>query len=77
MKIRTIISLAAIGGFLYVHSRRGGELTFASFRQTALQLFGRMKTEASELKDRAGKKVMHEGASTVAQATGPSRSASH
>ena len=69
MKIRTMISLAAVGGFLYVHFRRGGALTLESLRQTGRELFGRVKAEATELKDRAGKKVMHEVASTVAQAT--------
>lgn len=69
MKIRTMISLAAVGGYLYAHFRRGGVLTLESFGQTCRELFGRAKAEASELKDRAGKKVMHEGASPVAQAT--------
>jgi hypothetical protein len=63
MKIRTIIGLAAIGGFIYAHTRRGGQLTLESFRQTALELLGQAKSEAGELKERAGKagkKVVHE-----------------
>jgi hypothetical protein len=74
MKIRTLIGLAAIGGFLYAHARRGGELTLESFRQTALDLFGQVKSEAGEIKERAGRKVMHEVASTAT--TGSSRPAS-
>lgn len=69
MKVLTIIGLAAIGGFVYVHVRRGGSFSLASFEQTARELFGRAKAQATELKDRAEKKVMHEVASTVAQAT--------
>ena len=76
MKLRTLIGLAAIGGFLYAHARRGGELTLESFRQTALDLFGQVKSEAGELKERAGRKVMHEVSSTVASATGSNRPAS-
>jgi hypothetical protein len=65
-----MIGLAAIGGFLYLHKQRGGELTLESFKRTARELFGRLKTEATELKDRAEKQMTHEVASTVANATG-------
>ncbi len=75
MKIRTIIGLAAIGGFIYAHTRRGGQFTLESFRQTALELLGQAKAEASELKGRAGK-VMHDAGSAVADAAESRRPAS-
>ncbi|MFT3698962.1 MAG: hypothetical protein QM831_37795 [Kofleriaceae bacterium] len=43
-----IIGLAAVGGFLYAHKRRGGELTLSSMKQTAQVLYmgGRMKMQS-------------------------------
>ncbi len=56
MKLRTVIGLAALGGLLmYAYRRRGGEFTLASFKRTARDLFGRARTEARALKDRAEK----------------------
>ena len=33
--IKKLVGLAAIGGFLYAHKRRGGTLTMDSFKDTA------------------------------------------
>ena len=56
MKVRTVIGLAALGGLLvYAYRRAGGEFTLDSFKRTTRELFGRAKTEARALKDRAEK----------------------
>lgn len=43
-----IVGLAAVGGFLYAHKRRGGELTLSSMKQTAQVLYmgARMKAQS-------------------------------
>jgi hypothetical protein len=69
MKIRTILGLGAIGGFLYAHNKRGGEWSLDGFKSTAKNLFGRAKGEAMELKDRAEKSMVHDVAKNVANAT--------
>lgn len=71
MKLWTVVGLAAIGGFLYLHKQRSNEFTLESFKRTARELLGRAKGEAVELKDRAEDQVTHEVASTVARATEP------
>lgn len=73
MRIPTVISIAvlgAAGGFLYLHKRRGGELTVEGLKQTARELLGETKAEARELRDRAEKR-MHEVTAKVEEATQP------
>ena len=53
MKLRNMIGLAAIGGFIYYHQRRGGQFTLAGFKQSARELFGRGKAEAQDLAGKA------------------------
>jgi len=54
MKLRTVVGLAALGGLLvYGYRRCGGEFTLESFKRTTRELFGRARTEARALKDRA------------------------
>ena len=65
MKLRTIVEIAAVGGLLYAHRRRGGEWTIDSFRQSAIDLFGGTKQEPT----RSERDVVHEVAKTVAEAT--------
>jgi len=79
MKLRTVIGLAAIGGVLvYAYRQRGGEFTLESFKQTARELFGRAKTEARALKDRAEKlkdraenRITHEVSNAAPRTTQP------
>ena len=73
MKLRTVVGLAALGGLLvYGYRRRGGEFTLESFKRTTRELFGRARTEARALKDRAEKlkdraenRITHEVSNTV------------
>jgi hypothetical protein len=77
MKLRTVIGMAALGGLLvYAYRRRGGEFTVESFKQTARDIFGRAKTEARALKDRAEKlkdraesRIGHEASNTAPRPT--------
>ena len=54
---KKMIGLAALGGFLYAHKKRGGTLTLDSFKQTARGLFDDAKTKARELKSDAEQKL--------------------
>jgi hypothetical protein len=69
MKLRTLLPIAAVGGFLYLHVKRGGRLTLESLAGTARSLFRRAKRDAEQVKDRAEKAVIHDMAATVAEAT--------
>lgn len=69
MRARTYIGLAAVGGFLYLHQRRGGEMTLASMRDTLRDLFGIAKERAAEIKERTERGVVHDVASEVAATT--------
>jgi hypothetical protein len=53
MKIKTMIGLAAIGGFLYAHKRRGGEYNLDGFRTTARELWTSAKGKANQVRDEA------------------------
>jgi len=54
---------------VYFHVRRGGSLSLESFQQTARELMGRARARGTQLKNNVEKKVMHEVASTVVEAT--------
>ena len=69
MKISTVLGLGAIGGFLYMHQRRGGTFTFDSLADTARSLIGKAKTQAEELKEQVSEGKIHDVASSVADAT--------
>ena len=59
MKFRNLLGLSAIGGFLYLHFRRGGQLTFDSFADTGRQLFGHAKAQGEELDVTAEQRIVH------------------
>ncbi len=52
MKVRTMLGLAAVGGLLYAHRRRGGEWTLESLKDSAYELLGLAKTKAREVRAR-------------------------
>jgi len=45
MKIRNMIGLAMLGGFLYAHQRRGGSWSLDSFKTTARDLWDTFLTK--------------------------------
>lgn len=57
MAFKKLVGLAALGGFLYAHKRRGGTLTMDSFRDTARGLLSDLKTKAQDLKSQAEQKL--------------------
>jgi hypothetical protein len=54
---KKLVGLAAVGGFLYAHKRRGGQLTLDSFKQTARSLVDDFKMRARDLKASAEQKL--------------------
>ena len=64
MKIRNLIGLAAIGGLVYLHRKRGGEFTVASFKDSARQLWDGIQRAAEKARHEAEKRV-REGAKEV------------
>lgn len=69
MKLRYIVPMAAAGGFLFVHFRRGGTLSLESMRDTARDLFGTAKESAIEAKEVVERDIVHDVAETLADAT--------
>jgi hypothetical protein len=55
--IRKLVGFAALGGFLYAHKKRGGQLTMDSFKQTARSLFDDAKSRAMDIKSQAEQKL--------------------
>ena len=53
MKFRTMLGLAAIGGILYMHKKRGGEWTMDSFKDSAKQLWKGIEQNAEKAKKTA------------------------
>jgi hypothetical protein len=64
MKIRNLIGLAAIGGLVYLHRKRGGEFTLESFKDSARQLWAGIERTAEKARHEAEKRV-REGAKEV------------
>jgi hypothetical protein len=53
MTFRKLLMLGGIGGFLYMHRKRGGEWTLDSFKDTGRELIGSAKSRADELRSKA------------------------
>lgn len=72
MALKKLVGLAALGGFLYAHKKRGGTLTMDSFRETARGLFSDLKMKAQDLKAQAEQKLHDRSAGDIesASATG-------
>ena len=76
MTFRKLVGLAAIGGLIYAHKKRGGQMTLDSFKQSARDLMASAKTRAQSVKTQAEARL-HEAAERVAEKTDvqPPRSA--
>ena len=57
MTFRKLVGLAAIGGLLYAHKRRGGQMNLESFKQSARDLMDGAKSKAQDLKAQAEQKL--------------------
>jgi hypothetical protein len=57
MALKKLVGLAALGGFLYAHKRRGGQMTLDSFKETARGLFDDVKVRARDIRNQAEQKL--------------------
>ena len=57
MALKKLVGLAALGGFLYAHNKRGGQMNMNSFRDTARSLFSDVKAKAKDLRFQAEQKL--------------------
>ena len=57
MRLTTLIGLGAVGGFFYVHNRRGGQMTLDSILDTGRSLLETAKQDARQIKDKAVQEV--------------------
>jgi hypothetical protein len=68
MTFRKLMMLAGIGGLLYAHKKRGGQMTIESFKQSGRDLLDAAKGRAQTLRSEAESKI-HEVAGRVADKT--------
>lgn len=73
MKMK-LIGLAAIGGLLYAHKRRGGEWTLDSFKTTLRDLWSSASRKASQIRDDAREKLEQSDLGARTTSTGYSSS---
>jgi hypothetical protein len=57
MTLRKLVGLAAIGGFLWQHKKRGGQMNMDSFKQTFNGLLDDAKAKAKDFKAKAQQKI--------------------
>ena len=57
MTLRKLVGLAAIGGFLWQHKKRGGQMNMDSFKQTFNGLLDDAKSRAKDIKEKAAAKL--------------------
>ena len=57
MTLRKLVGLAAIGGFLWQHKKRGGQMNMNSFKQTFNGLLDDAKSRAQDIKAKAAAKL--------------------
>ena len=53
MTFRKLIALAGIGGLVYAHRKRGGQMTVESFKQSGHDLVEGIKSRAADLRAQA------------------------
>ncbi len=57
MKIRNLLGLAAIGGVVYAHQKRGGEWTLDGIKETIRGLFTDAQAKVKDLASNAQDKI--------------------
>jgi hypothetical protein len=73
MTFRKLMMLAGIGGLVYAHRRRGGEMTLDSFKQSGRTLLDNIKSRANDIRSDAETRL-HDAANKVADKTGSAQS---
>ena len=74
MALKKLVGLAALGGFLYAHQRRGGTLTIDSFKQTARGLLDDAKMKMRDIRDQAEQKLQENRVGTAGDFAAASQS---
>jgi hypothetical protein len=69
MKFRNMIMLAGIGGLVYAHKKRGGEMTLESFKNSGRDLLDKARSRVDDLKAQAESRI-HDVAGKVVDSTG-------
>lgn len=73
MTFRKLVGLAAIGGLVYAHRKRGGQMTRESFKQSGRDLIDGLRGKAMDLRSEAETRL-HDVADKVSDATDKSSS---
>ncbi len=69
MTFRKLIMLAGIGGLVYAHKKRGGQMTLDSFKQSGRDLLDMAKGRVDQLRTEAESRI-HDVAGKVVDKTG-------
>jgi hypothetical protein len=68
MTFRKLMMLAGIGGLVYAHRKRGGQMTLESFKESGRTLLDAAKTRANDLRSQAEGRI-HDVAGKVVDKT--------
>jgi len=68
MTFRKLMMLAGIGGLVYAHRKRGGQMTLESFKESGRSLLDAAKVRANDLRSQAEGKI-HDVAGKVVDKT--------
>ena len=69
MTFRKLMMLAGIGGLVYAHRKRGGQMTLDSFKQSGRDLMEGARTRFMDIRSQAETRL-HDAANKVADRTG-------
>lgn len=69
MKFRNLLMLAGIGGLVYAHKKRGGQMTLDSFKSSGRDLLDKARSRIDDLKSQAESRI-HDVAGKVVDSTG-------
>jgi hypothetical protein len=64
MSFRKLMMLAGIGGLVYAHRKRGGQMTLDSFKQSGRDLLDGIKSRASDLAQQAEQRLGSQNAAS-------------
>ena len=68
MTFRRLMVLAGLGGLVYAHRKRGGQMTIESFKQSGRDLIEGVRSRAMDIRSQAETRL-HEAANKVADRT--------
>ena len=57
MTFKKLLMLGGIGGLVYAHRKRGGQMTLDSFKQSGRDLIDGLKSRAMDLRQQAEQKL--------------------